>query len=45
MGDRRPPAGFEGGGRGLWLTRMLCDQITIVSGLRGTRVTFAAVRE
>jgi anti-sigma regulatory factor (Ser/Thr protein kinase) len=45
MGGRRPPAGFEGGGRGLWLTRMLCDQITIVSGLRGTRVTFAAVRE
>jgi anti-sigma regulatory factor (Ser/Thr protein kinase) len=37
-----PPSGFEGGGRGLWLTRLLCDQVTIVSGPGGTRVTFAA---
>ncbi|MFI7704833.1 ATP-binding protein [Nonomuraea sp. NPDC049480] len=45
VGDMRPPTGFEGRGRGLWLTRMLCDQITIVSGPRGTTVTFAAVHE
>ncbi|MEW9548594.1 ATP-binding protein [Nonomuraea sp. NPDC050783] len=42
MGDLRPPAGFAGGGRGLWLTWMLCDHITIVSGPRGTIVTFAS---
>ncbi|WP_200824116.1 ATP-binding protein [Nonomuraea solani] len=45
MGHTRPPAGFEFRGRGLWLTRMLCDQITIVSGPRGTTVTFAAMGE
>ncbi|MEV4111820.1 ATP-binding protein [Nonomuraea sp. NPDC049695] len=43
MGDTRPPAGFEFRGRGLWLTRMLCEHITIVSGPGGTTVTFAAV--
>jgi len=37
-----PPSGFEAGGRGLWLTRLLCDQLTIVSGPGGTSVTFAA---
>jgi anti-sigma regulatory factor (Ser/Thr protein kinase) len=42
MADMRPPAGYAECGRGLWLTRMLCDQITIVSGPRGTTVTFAA---
>ncbi|WP_127932056.1 ATP-binding protein [Nonomuraea polychroma] len=45
LGDMRPPTGFEGRGRGLWLTRMLCDHITIVSGPHGTTVTFAAVCE
>ncbi|MCK2220897.1 ATP-binding protein [Actinomadura sp. ATCC 31491] len=44
IGDRPPPAGLSGGGRGLWLTRMLCDHITIVSGPGGTVVTFAATR-
>ncbi|WP_211212689.1 ATP-binding protein [Nonomuraea coxensis] len=39
---RPPPAGLESGGRGLWLTRTLCDQVTIVSGPRGTTVMFAA---
>ncbi|MER7366640.1 ATP-binding protein [Nonomuraea wenchangensis] len=38
----RPPAGLESGGRGLWLTRTLCDQVMIVSGPRGTTVTFAS---
>ncbi|MER6580193.1 MULTISPECIES: ATP-binding protein [unclassified Nonomuraea] len=42
MGEARPPAGLEFRGRGLWLTRMLCDHITIVSGPAGTSVTFAA---
>ncbi|MFG1944500.1 ATP-binding protein [Nonomuraea sp. NPDC048826] len=37
-----PPTGFEAGGRGLWLARLLCDQLTIVSGPAGTTVTFAA---
>jgi anti-sigma regulatory factor (Ser/Thr protein kinase) len=37
-----PPAGFEAGGRGLWLTRLLCRHLTIVSGPSGTTVTFAA---
>ncbi|TMR89212.1 ATP-binding protein [Nonomuraea basaltis] len=45
MSDLRPPTGYAFRGRGLWLTRMLCDHITIVSGPRGTTVTFAAVRE
>ncbi|MGN9839406.1 ATP-binding protein [Nonomuraea sp. H19] len=45
MSDMRPPTGFEFGGRGLWLTRLLCDHVTIVSGPKGTTVTFAAVRE
>lgn len=45
VGDMRPPAGFDFRGRGLWLTSMLCDLITIVSGPAGTTVTFAAVRE
>ncbi|MGW4798922.1 ATP-binding protein [Nonomuraea sp. NPDC004297] len=44
MGDMRPPGGFESRGRGLWLTSMLCEHITIVSGPAGTTVTFAAVR-
>ncbi|WP_336209169.1 ATP-binding protein [Nonomuraea sp. LPB2021202275-12-8] len=39
-----PPSGFEAGGRGLWLTRLLCDHLTIVSGPGGTRVSFAAAR-
>ncbi|NUP02089.1 MAG: ATP-binding protein [Nonomuraea sp.] len=42
MSDTPPPTGFEFRGRGLWLTRMLCDQITIVSGPGGTSVTFTA---
>ncbi|NRQ36204.1 ATP-binding protein [Nonomuraea sp. NN258] len=45
MSDAGPPTGFEGGGRGLWLTRMLCDHVTIVSGPGGTSVTFSAPRE
>ncbi|MGI5292355.1 ATP-binding protein [Nonomuraea polychroma] len=45
LGDMRPPTRFESRGRGLWLTRLLCDHITIVSGPRGTTVTFAAVCE
>ncbi|MER7500180.1 ATP-binding protein [Nonomuraea pusilla] len=45
MGDARPPAGLATGGRGLWLARMLCDHVTIVSGPRGTSVTFAAVHD
>lgn len=44
MGDMRPPAGFDSCGRGLWLTSMLCEHITIVSGPAGTSVTFAAMR-
>ncbi|MFB4264208.1 ATP-binding protein [Nonomuraea sp. GTA35] len=44
MGDMRPPEGLDFRGRGLWLTSMLCDHITIVSGPAGTTVTFAAVR-
>jgi anti-sigma regulatory factor (Ser/Thr protein kinase) len=44
MSDMRPPAGFDFRGRGLWLTRMLCEHITIVSGPRGTSVSFAAER-
>ncbi|MEO3871651.1 ATP-binding protein [Nonomuraea sp. B12E4] len=43
MSGLGPPAGYEFRGRGLWLARMLCDQITIVSGPGGTTVTFAAV--
>ncbi|MFG1701912.1 ATP-binding protein [Nonomuraea sp. M3C6] len=43
VSEMRPPTGFECRGRGLWLTRMLCDQITIVSGPGGTTVTFAAI--
>ncbi|KAB8188250.1 ATP-binding protein [Nonomuraea phyllanthi] len=43
MSDMRPPAGLEFRGRGLWLTRMLCADIMIVSGPGGTTVTFAAV--
>ncbi|MEV4285088.1 ATP-binding protein [Nonomuraea bangladeshensis] len=39
---RPPPTGLESGGRGLWLMRTLCDQVMIVSGPRGTTVTFAA---
>ncbi|MEV0390880.1 ATP-binding protein [Nonomuraea sp. NPDC050643] len=45
ISDLRPPAGSEFRGRGLWLTRMLCEHITIVSGPKGTSVTFAAMNE
>jgi anti-sigma regulatory factor (Ser/Thr protein kinase) len=45
MSDAAPPTGFEFRGRGLWLTRMLCDHITIVSGPGGTTVTFAAAHD
>ncbi|MER6947805.1 ATP-binding protein [Nonomuraea sp. NPDC000554] len=41
----KPPPGLATGGRGLWLTCVLCDQVTIVSGPGGTRVTVAAVLE
>ncbi|MBF8188718.1 ATP-binding protein [Nonomuraea sp. K274] len=40
-GDRPPPAVLDHRGRGLWLTRTLCDDLTIVSGPGGTTVTFA----
>jgi anti-sigma regulatory factor (Ser/Thr protein kinase) len=43
VGDLRPPTGYEPGGRGLWLTGLLCDHFTVVSGPAGTCVTFAAV--
>jgi anti-sigma regulatory factor (Ser/Thr protein kinase) len=36
------PSGFEAGGRGLWLIRLLCDHVTIVSGPGGTSVAFSA---
>ncbi|TDD14761.1 ATP-binding protein [Nonomuraea diastatica] len=44
VGDTRPPRGFEFQGRGLWLTRMVCEQLMIVSGPRGTTVTFASAK-
>ncbi|WP_220449033.1 ATP-binding protein [Nonomuraea mesophila] len=40
LGDTRPPRGLDFGGRGLWLTRMVCEHVLIVSGPRGTTVTF-----
>ncbi|MEU7744872.1 ATP-binding protein [Nonomuraea sp. NPDC049158] len=39
------PPEHEPRGRGLWLTRLLCDQVTVVSGPGGTSVRFAAARE
>ncbi|MEO3804020.1 ATP-binding protein [Nonomuraea sp. B1E8] len=42
MGDTGPPMGYEFQGRGLWLTRMVCEHLVIVSGPRGTTVTFAS---
>ncbi|MGW0482271.1 ATP-binding protein [Nonomuraea sp. NPDC003214] len=39
-----PPSGFEAGGRGLWLVRLLCEHVTIVSGPVGTTVTFSVAR-
>ncbi|TDC00370.1 ATP-binding protein [Nonomuraea longispora] len=42
LGDTRPPRGMGFGGRGLWLTRMVCEHVLIVSGPRGTTVTFAS---
>jgi anti-sigma regulatory factor (Ser/Thr protein kinase) len=44
-GASRTPPGYEPRGRGLWLTRLLCDQVTVVSGPGGTSVRFAAARE
>lgn len=34
----RPPATFIAGGRGIWMARQLCDELTIDTGPRGTRV-------
>ncbi|MBB6343934.1 ATP-binding protein [Nonomuraea muscovyensis] len=42
MGSARTPSRYDPGGRGLWLTRMLCDHVTIVSTPGGTSVTFSA---
>ncbi|GGO75342.1 hypothetical protein GCM10012289_50150 [Nonomuraea cavernae] len=42
MGSARTPSSHDTGGRGLWLTRMLCDHVTIVSSPGGTCVTFSA---
>ncbi|WP_113702778.1 ATP-binding protein [Nonomuraea lactucae] len=45
MGAERTPSRYDTGGRGLWLTRLLCDQVTIVSTPGGgTSVTFSASR-
>ncbi|WP_327085780.1 ATP-binding protein [Nonomuraea sp. NBC_01738] len=41
----RPPPGMETSGRGLWLMRTLCEEVTIVTGPGGTTITFAAARD
>ncbi|NUW39800.1 ATP-binding protein [Nonomuraea rhodomycinica] len=41
MGSERTPSRYDTGGRGLWLTRLLCDHVTIVSTPAGTSVTFS----
>ncbi|MFG3440382.1 ATP-binding protein [Nonomuraea sp. NPDC047897] len=38
----RTPSRHDPGGRGLWLTRLLCDHLTIVSTPGGTSVTLSA---
>ncbi|MFI6484410.1 ATP-binding protein [Nonomuraea sp. NPDC050663] len=38
----RLPTSFSGGGRGIWLIRRLCSQISFVTGPAGTIVRFAA---
>jgi anti-sigma regulatory factor (Ser/Thr protein kinase) len=41
MGAARLPTGHQQGGRGLWLTSLLCDNVTVMSGPTGTTVTFS----
>ncbi|WP_219467612.1 ATP-binding protein [Nonomuraea rhizosphaerae] len=41
----RAPSGYEPRGRGLWLTRLLCLHVTVVSGPGGTSVRFAATAD
>ena len=41
LAARAKPAADTLSGRGLWLTRQLCDQVEIVSDKAGTRVTLA----
>ncbi|MEV0596509.1 ATP-binding protein [Nonomuraea cavernae] len=45
IGSARTPSSHDTGGRGLWLTRMLCDHVTIMSSPGGTSVTFSALIE
>ena len=42
VGASCTPPGHESRGRGLWLTRLLCDEVTLLSGPGGTSVRFAA---
>jgi anti-sigma regulatory factor (Ser/Thr protein kinase) len=37
-GTRRPDPGADGGGRGLWVLRQLCDRVEIITGPAGTTV-------
>lgn len=45
VGASSTPSGHEPRGRGLWLTRLLCDQVTVESSPNGTSVRFAAAQE
>ena len=42
VGASRTPPGNDSRGRGLWLTSLLCDEVTVLSGPDGTSVRFAA---
>ncbi|MFI6596691.1 ATP-binding protein [Nonomuraea sp. NPDC050536] len=42
LGASRRPSCHQDGGRGLWLARLLCRHLVIVSSPRGTHITFTS---